>query len=190
MSDSNIVNTSIVSLEAIKSLYIAEGKTAKEIADKVFLPVVKIKEIIENHKLTELRKAYIVEGIQKIQNVQLHQANKLMDIETNFKKMRIIQIEKVLEDHLAYYAKYNDFYKRHPVSGEILKNSDGIPMQVKLPNVAKELAQLKESVVMSEGVRQLLYRLDEIINTGNEDASVEDSDTFDITDFNRLFSND
>ena len=176
-----------VSLDVIKSKYIAEGKSAEEISKELLLPVQKIREIVEDHKLPELRKAYVIEGIQKIQNTQLQQSHKLLDLENNFKKMRIIQLEKVLEDHLAYYARHGDFYKRHPTSGEILLNSDGIPMQISLPNVAKELSQLKESVTVSEGVRGLLHRLDEIINTGRPAESAEDPDTFDITEYDTMF---
>lgn len=176
-----------VSLDVIKSKYIANGQSAEEIAEDVALPVAKIREIIENNKLPELRKAYAIQGIQKIQNTQLQQTNKLLDLENSFKKMRIIQLQEVLENHLAYYARHGDFYKRHPVHGEILKNSDGIPMQIQLPNVSRELSQLKESVTVSEGVRQLLHRLDEIINTGRPAEPAEDPDTFEITDFNEMF---
>lgn len=183
----NIVKKDGISLDVIKSKYIASGMTAEEIAEDVFLPVSKIKEIIESNNLPELRKAHIILGLQKIQNTQIQQSQKLLDIENNFKKMRIIQLEKVLEDHLAYYARHGDFYKRHPVHGEILKNSDGIPMQVQLPNVSRELNQLKESVTISEGVRGLLHRLDEIMNTGKPEEPAEDPDTFEVTDFNKMF---
>ena len=101
--------------------------------------------------------------------------------------MRIIQLEKVLEDHLAYYSRHGDFYKRHPVSGEILKNSDGIPMQIQLPNVSKELFQLKEAVTLSEGVRTLLHRLDEIINSGRPAETAEDPNTFNVTEYEEMF---
>ena len=101
--------------------------------------------------------------------------------------MRIIQLETVLEDHLAYYARHGDFYKRHPVHGEILEDSDGIPMQIKLPNISKEIRDLKESVTMSEGVRQLLHRLDEILNTKKPEELAEDPDTFDVTEYNEIF---
>lgn len=176
-----------VSVDIVKSKYIAEGKTIDEISEELYLPIQKIEEIIENHNLVELRKAYVIEGIQKIQNVQIQQTNKLMDLDNNFKRMRILQLEHELENLAAYYNKHGDFYKRHPVSGDILKNSDGIPMQIKLPNVARELNQLKESVTMSEGVRSLLHRLDEIINTGKAQPSAEDPDTFDINAIDALF---
>lgn len=161
-----------VSLDVIKSLYIASGLTADEIAEQTYQPVEKIESLIEQHNLPELRKAYVVEGIQKIQNTQLQQSNKLMNLENDFKKLRIVQLEKQLEDYLAYYSRHGDFYKRHPSTGEILKDTNGIPMQLKLPNVSREIAQLKESVTMSEGVRQLLHRLDEIINTGKKKDNI------------------
>lgn len=184
---SNVITTAGFSLDIIKSKYIADGKSIDEIAKELFVPVEQIKEIIEENKLPELRKAFVVQGIQKIQNTQIQQTQKLMDIENNFKKMRIIQLETELENHLAYYSRHGDFYKRHPVSGEILKDHNGIPMQIKLPNVAKELSQLKESVTMSEGVRSLLHRLDEIINTGKCEEIAEDPNTFEITEYEEMF---
>lgn len=176
-----------VSFDVIKSAYIAEGLSAEEIAARFFIPVHQVQALIEGENLPELRKAYVVQGIQKIQNVQLTQANKLMDLETDFKKMRILQLEKELENLHAYFARHGDFYKRHPSTGDILKNSDGIPMQIKLPNVSREIAQLKESVTMSEGVRQMLHRLDEIINKPMDATPAEDPDTFDVSAINGLF---
>lgn len=181
-----------VSLEVIKSHFIASGMTVNEIADIVYLPVARVQEIVDQHNLIELRKAYVIEGISKIQNVQLHQSQKLMDLENNFKKMRIMQLEKQLEDFLAYFSRHGDFYKRHPTTGDILKNTDGIPMQIKLPNVSRELAQLKESVTMSEGVRMLLNRLDEIINTKKPSESIipGDDDVINVDDYKHLLGND
>ncbi len=176
-----------VSFDVLKSAYIAEGLSAQDIASRYFLPVSSVEAFIEGEGLPELRKAYIIQGIQKIQNVQLVQANKLMDLETNFKRMRIIQLEAELESLCAYFARYGDFCKRHFSTGEILKDSDGIPMQIRLPNVSREIAQLKESVTMSEGVRQMLHRLDEIINSGRKPEPAEDPDTFDISSVGALF---
>ena len=175
-----------ISLDRIKSLYIAEGLSAQEITERTSLPIEQVLEIIEKESLQELRKAYILQGIQKIQSVQLYQVNKLLDLETDFKKMRILQLEADLKNYLAYYARYSDFYKRHPITGEILKTSEGIPMQIKLPKVSSEILQLKESVMMSEGVRTLLSRLNEIINTPIGDEVAEDPDAIDV-DFKTLF---
>lgn len=177
-----------VSFDVIKSAFIAEGLSAQEIADRFFIPVHQVEALIDGENLPALRKAYVIQGIQKIQNVQLTQANKLMDLETDFKKMRIVQLEKELENLHAYFSRHGDFYKRHPSTGDILKNSDGIPMQIKLPNVSREIAQLKESVTMSEGVRQMLHRLDEIINKPKDAPRAEDPDTFDITAIDALFN--
>jgi hypothetical protein len=110
-----------------------------------------------------------------------------MELENNFKKMRIIQLEKELENYLAYYARHGDFLKRHPKTGEILEDLNGIPMQIKIPNITKELNQLKESVQISEGLRGMLHRLDEIINKPDEPERAEDPDTYVVTDFKALF---
>ena len=176
-----------ISLDVIKSHYIADGMSAEEIAEIAKLPIEQIRAIIEDNSLPELRKAYVIQGIQTIQNTQLQQSQKLMDLANNFKKLRIKQLHKILEDYVAYYSRHGDFIKRHPVSGEILKNQDGIPMQLRLPNISNELKDLKESVTMSEGVRQLMHRLDEIINTPKPAESAEDPDTINITDYQELF---
>jgi len=174
-----------ISKDVIKSKYIADGLSAEDIAKETRLPLKTIEEVIDNEKLSELRKAYVVQGIQKIQNTQIQQANKLMDLENNFKRMRIIQLEKALENYLAYYSRHGDFLSRHPVTGDILKDLDGIPMQIRIPNISKELIQLKESVTISEGMRSMLHRLDEIINTRKEDV-VDDENVIDV-DYKEIF---
>lgn len=177
-----------VSIDSIKSAFIAEGLGSKEIAERFHLTVTQINEVIEKHQLVELRKAYIREGISKIQNVQLNQAQKIMELELNFKKMRIVQLEKQLEDFAAYYARHGDFCKRHPVSGEILKNSDGIPMQLSLPSVVREVNQLKETLTLSEGLKKLLVQVDDILNKPRELESVgNDDDIIDVDNYEDMF---
>lgn len=176
-----------VSLNHIKSLFIASGLDVQEISKQTFQPVEKIQQIVKDHKLVELRKAYVIEGVNKLQNVQLQQSQKLMDLENDFKKMRILQLEDELKNHLAYYARHGDFVKRHPTTGEVLRNSDGIPMQIRLPNVARELTQLKESVMLSEGLKNLLNRLDEIINSGPKLEDVPDGPGDIVVDYKKIF---
>lgn len=178
-----------VSLDVLKSAYIAEGLSVQAIAERYFLPVEKVQSIVDEAKLPELRKAYVREGISKIQNEQVNQAQKLLDIELNFKKLRITQLEKQLEDFLAYFGRHGDFYKRHPVSGDILKDTDGIPMQIHVPNVSREIAQLKESVTLSDGLKKLMSDLDDIINPkGPRGESVgEDANVIEMDEFDGLF---
>ena len=164
-----------ISFEIIKTTFIAEGLSAEDIAKRYFLPTEAIERIIVDHKLVELRKAYIREGVAKIQNVQLHQAQKILDIEVEFKKLRLVQLEDRLNDFMAYYACHGDLYKRHPVSGDVLKDTDGIRMQLNVPNVAREIQQLKESVTLSEGIKKLMSDLDSIIN-GKQEAENADND--------------
>lgn len=178
-----------VSLDVLKSAYIAEGLNAEQLAERYCLPVTKIEAIIQEHKLDELRKAYIREGVSKIQNKQVEQAQQLLDIELNFKKLRIQQLTKMLEDFMAYYGRHGDFYKRHPVSGDILKDTDGIPMQIHVPNVGHEIKQLKESVTLSEGLKKLMVELDDIINgkPKGEIAGDGDGQVLNMDDFSQLF---
>lgn len=175
----------VPSRDHVKSLYIASGMSIKEIAETVFVTEDVIKTLVEKHNLVELRKAYIREGINKIQNKQVSQAQQLMDLELNFKKMRIIQLENQLKDFMAYYARHGDFCKRHPVTGDILKNNNGIAMQIQIPNVSREVSQLKESVTLSEGMKHLLTQIDDILNSKrtteipDEEGSIIDISTYD-----------
>lgn len=174
-----------VSLEVVKSAYIAEGLSVDEIAERYHLEKSKIKALVESENLEELRRAYIRQGLQRLQSKQMDQAEKLMDLETNFKKMRILQLEDQLKDFVAYHERHGDFYKRHPKSGEILYNTNGMPMQISIPNVTKEIRDLKESVSLSEGMKTLLDRFDEVINSKPKGQVVED--VIDVTDYKALF---
>ena len=171
-------------LDQVKSLYIASGLSCDEIAKKTSIPKGQIQQIINKHKLPELRKAYIREGIDKIQNKQVTQAQELMDIELNFKKLRIIQLENQLKDYAAYFARHGDFYKRHPVSGEILKSTDGIPLQLSIPDISKEISRLKESVTLSEGMRRMLNHIEDILNSSAKPEITEPNPDEDVIDIN------
>lgn len=175
-----------IPVEQIKSVFICEGISAKEIAVRFFLSEGQIQKIITDNKLEELRSAYLRQGISELQNVQINQAQKLMNLETKFKSMRIIQLEKILEDHIAYHQRHGHFYKLHPVTGEILRDTNGLPIQLKLPNITKEITDLKETVSLSEGLKQLLSKLDDIINKP-KDAERIDSETIDMAKFGNLF---
>ena len=124
-----------ISIDQIKSLYIAEGKTSSEIADITGLTKIQIDELIKKDNLPELRNSYIRNGLQNIQNKQMAQAEQLMDIESNFKKLRIIQLQNQLTDYVLYFERHGDFYKRHPTSGEILVNTNGMRMQLSLIHI-------------------------------------------------------
>lgn len=162
-----------IGVEHIKSAYIVEGLSAEDLSARFHVPVVTIQKIIQNNSLDKLRAAHIKHGLAQLQNMQLVQAEKLMNIETQFKKIRIIQLEKTLEDYMAYYSKYGHFYKVHPITGEILKDTNGIPVQIKIPNVSHEISQLKESVSLSEGLKQLLGDIDAIINKPKDVESLD-----------------
>lgn len=176
-----------VGVELIKSTYIVEGLSAQELAIKFSLPVQMIDKIIEDNSLDKLRAAHIKHGLSQLQNVQLVQAEKLMNIESQFKRIRIMQLEKSLEDYMAYYSKYGHFYKIHPVTREVLKDTNGIPIQIKIPNVGHEITQLKESVSLSEGLKNLLGQIDDIINKP-KDIEDLDPNTIDMSSMDGLFS--
>ena len=176
-----------VGVELIKSAYIVEGCSAADLAAKFHLPVVTVEKIISDNKLDTLRAAHIKHGLGQLQSMQLVQAEKLMNIETQFKRIRILQLEKSLEDYMAYYSRHGHFYKVHPITSEVLKDTNGIPIQIKIPNVSHEISQLKESVSLSEGLKQLLGQIDDIINKP-KDVENLNSDVIDVTEYNDLFS--
>lgn len=175
-----------IGVEHIKSAYIVEGASASDLSIKFHLPVQMIERIISDNKLDKLRAAHIKHGLGQLQSMQLVQAEKLMNIETQFKKIRIIQLEKSLEDYMAYYSMHGHFYKVHPITGEILKDTNNIPIQIKIPNVSHEISQLKESVSLSEGLKQLLGQIDEIINKPKDEGHI-DPNVIDVTSYNNLF---
>lgn len=176
-----------IGVELIKSAYIVEGCSTADLAAKFHLPVVTIEKIISDNKLDTLRAAHIKHGLGQLQSMQLVQAEKLMNIETQFKRIRILQLEKSLEDYMAYYSTHGHFYKVHPITSEVLKDTNGIPIQIKIPNVSNEISQLKESVSLSEGLKQLLGQIDDIINKP-KDVENLNSDVIDVTEYNDLFS--
>lgn len=175
-----------VGVEHIKNAYIVDGCSSEELAIRFHLPVATIDKLIADSQLDKLRAAHIKHGLAKLQNIQLVQAEKLMDIETQFKRIRIIQLEKSLEDYLAYYSRHGHFYKVHPITQEILIDTNGIPIQIKIPNVSHEIAQLKESVSLSEGLKQLLSQIDDIIHRP-KDLDKMTPDIIDVTNYDSLF---
>lgn len=176
-----------VSLEVLKSAFIAEGLGAEALAERYGLAKDHVLRIIEQHKLHDLRQAYVREGISKIQNKQISQAQALLDLENNFKKLRIVQLEHRLNDYLAYYARHGDFCKRHPVTGEILKDLDGFTLQIPVPSVVKEIEQLKSAVTMSEGLKQVLLQIDDIINRPPKRLVASADNVIDVEAVDALF---
>lgn len=175
-----------IGVEHIKSAYIVEGCSVSDLATRFHLPVSAMEKIVQDNSLDKLRAAHIKHGLAALQSIQLVQAEKLMNLESQFKRIRIIQLEKTLEDYMAYYSKHGHFYKVHPITFDILKDTNNIPIQIKIPNVGQEIMQLKESVSLSEGLKQLLGQIDDIINRP-KDVEKLDPNVIDVTNFNNLF---
>ncbi len=174
-------------LDEVKSLYIAAGMSARDIALSTQLSVDVVKSIIREYKLLDLRKAYLRRGISKLQNKQVGQAKRILDLEYDFKRMRLRQLESILREYQAYYEKHGDFMKRNIVTGAILRNTQGIALQIDLPTVTKEINGLKDSVVLGQGLKQLLYQLDDILNTPKPKERVDD-DIIDMTSYDAVFA--
>lgn len=176
-----------MSHEVVKTLYICDGLSEKEISHRLNLTVSTVEKIVSDNKLPELRKAFIRQGIAEIQNAQVKKAGVLMDIEASFKGMRITQLESMLRDYLGYHKKHGHFYKLHPITGDILRDMDGIPMTIKIPNISGEIKDLKESLSLSEGLKKLMSQIDDIINAPSRAVeSVNDEDVIEGT-FQNLF---
>lgn len=176
----------LISIEHIKAVFVTEGVSAKEIADRFFLSETQVQKIIDDNKLEELRALAIKNGLASLQNMQITQADKLMTLETQFKRMRILQLEKMLGDYMAYYTTHGHFYKLHPVSGNVLLDTNGIPMQIKIPNITNEIRDLKESVSLSEGLKLLLGQIDAIINKP-KDVEKLDPNTITLESMGNIF---
>ncbi len=176
----------LISVEHIKSIYIVEGVSAKEIADRFFFTEAQIQKIIDDNDLEKLRAANIKHGLAKLQNMQITQADKLMQLELDYKRLRIIQLEKMLEQYVAYYQRHGHFNKIHPSTGDILKDTNGLPIQLNIPNVTKEIMALKESISLSDGLKHLLGQIDSIINKP-KDAERLNPDVIDMDSIGSLF---
>lgn len=176
----------LISVEHIKSIYIVEGVSAKEIADRFFFTESQIQKIIDDNDLEKLRAAHIKHGLAKLQNMQITQADKLMQLELDYKRLRIIQLEKMLEQYVAYYQRHGHFNKIHPVTGDVLKDTNGLPITLNIPNVTKEIMALKESISLSDGLKHLLSQIDDIINKP-KDAERLNPDVIDMASIGNLF---
>lgn len=148
----------------IEIQYVGGGKTCKEISEDLQLPYKYVRSIIRKNKLSDLRNVYLHKGIKKIQNKQLDQAERMLNVQHRFRWMRLKQLEDMLKEYMAYYERWGDFKLRHPDTLEILYSSNGIPKQLNLPRVTQEINSLKEGFTLSQGLKQLLYQIDDILN--------------------------
>lgn len=175
----------LVSLDTIKNMYITEGLTSEEIAKTFSVSPSFIANIIETNGLEALKAKAIKSAMQKVQDIQINQAKKVMDIENGFKKLRLIQLENELNDYMVYFSTHGDFYRRNSTTGEILTDIDGFPIQLQVPNVAREINQLKESIKLSEGLKTVLLSIDDLLNKPRNEELPTPPDTFDV---NSLFN--
>ena len=181
-----------LSYNQIRKCYVEKGMTPSKIASMYNVDEKSVNSLIKTYKLDKVRTEYIKDGLSEIQATQIDQAKKLLNLELEFKKLRIAQLENQLQDFVDYYDVHGDFYKRHPISNEIIKDNDGIPLQLRIPNIGKELNTLKESVTLSEGMKTLLARIDDIINSPQRNGELEapntsNDDVIDMDKYDDLF---
>lgn len=191
--DSNVTNNltntknQLISFEELKNDFICTGASEQDLAKKYDLPLSVVRHAVEVNKLQELRSAHIKHGLSKLQNLQIAQADKLMNIESSFKQMRVHQLEKQLEEYAAYFSLHGHLYRVNPITKEILKDINGIAIPIKIPNITREIMDLKESVQLSEGLKNVLAEIDSIINKPKDETEL---DAIDVTSssFDSLFS--
>lgn len=168
-------------LDVIKTTYIVEGLSPKQISDRFHLPLTMVKTIIKEEKFDKLRRIHIRHGLQLLQNEQVCQAKDILDLESKFKSIRLVQLKDKLNDYMAYFSRHGDFYRRDPTSGEILKDNNDIPMQIALPNAAREMKEMKEAVIMASGITRILDQI-ELVLKGEDttEGALSVDDFFDV----------
>lgn len=139
--------------------------------------------ILKTKKVSRKEKA--VQTTKK--DTHKNQGNRMLSIEAQFKEMRIKQLESLIEEYIAYFHKHGHFKKVHPISGEVLRDTNGLPIQISVPNVLREINQLKETMIFSEGLDKLVENLETCIE---ETIARKQPATFNIptiNTFNHLF---
>ena len=169
-SNSQKRNERQITVDVIKSAYICEPVTIQDLAERYKLPVSQIERHVQQGDWTSLRKEYAQKGLEMIQNEQLQQAEDLLDMERKFKQLRIVQIRQKLEEYYKYFARHGDLNRRDPISGEILHDNNKMPLQLKIPNLAREIEDLKKSVTLSEGMKKLVSFFDSLAPVKSETA--------------------
>lgn len=120
------------------------------------------------------------------------QGDRLLSLESQFKEMRIKQIEGQVQEYLAYFHKHNHFLKVHPITGEVLKDTNGLPIMINIPSLLKEILQLKETITFSEGLDKLVEELEGVFPPVIDKAKVKSNVGSDytlptVTSFDGLF---
>lgn len=169
-----------VSLDVIKTTYIVEGLSARQVANRFGIPLETVQAIIKEEKFAELRRAHVRHGMQLLQNLQVDQASTILELESKFKSIRLKQLKTRLDDYMAYYSLHGDFYRRDPETSKILKDQNGIPMQVGLPDAAKEMREVKEALVLSEGIKRVLAQVESVLKGDDTDGMLTADEFFEL----------
>jgi hypothetical protein len=176
-----------VTVEELQATFITESVTFAELAEMYGLPESTIRAVAKESEWIELRKAYIRSGVAKIQNSQIQQAEKLLSLENGFKKLKLIQLESQMASFSAYYARYGHLYKVYPGTEEILLDTNGLAIPLKIPDISKEIKDLKESINIGDGITKILDRLEQLMLIGQPIKALEAPDEVDISEFEGVF---
>jgi len=120
---------------------------------------------------------------------QVHktQGDRVLSLESQFKEMRLAQLERQVNEYIAYFHKHGHFLKIHPVTGEVLNDTNGLPIQIKIPSLIQEIQQLKETINFSAGLDTLVNELVDITNQQSKKKVDNNNKLPSVTSFNELF---
>ena len=164
-----------VALETLKYEYLTENLSVKDIATKHRIKTDTVRLIIRDNQLDVVKKSMLSYGLMKIKNKQLSQAEQLMNIDCEFRQIRIGQLQGRLQEFKDHHEKHGDFYVRNPENNEILIDVNGFKVSFPVNNVIQEIQEMKESISLSVGLEELLHKIDDIIHNTHHDAKYIDS---------------
>lgn len=121
--------------------------------------------------------------------VHQEQGSRILSLESQFKEMRLQQLESHVVEYIAYFHKHGHFQKVHPITGEVLRDTNGFPLQIPIPSLMRELQQLKETMIFSESLDALVGELQDVIEVKSKPIKKSSShyNLPTITTFNSLF---
>ena len=149
-----------IKIEQIQNSYITENVTLEELAITYNLDSVFLVDLAKEEDWLSLRKKFIQEGMEKIQNDQVDYGKQLMDMGATLNKLKTKQLTEQTDAYVAYYAKHGHLNMISSADGSILRDMNGIPIPMKIPNVTREIAALKEGILVSDGLRKLMAQVE------------------------------
>lgn len=139
---------------------------------------------------TKKRKQPKVASVVPVRSgVHQDHGNRILSLDAQFKEMRLQQIESQVVEYIAYFHKHGHFKKVHPITGEVLRDTNGMPLSIPIPSLMRELQQLKETMIFSESLDSLVGQLKDVIEVKSkpDKKSISHYNLPSVTTFNSLF---